>query len=116
MPVAAPPHPPAAAPPRPPAPVALGRRQPAPVEREENCTAAWTLVGVLLVFKAVTITLIFLTARPSETSIAMLVAMNWLWLIVLGILISVIPIGFWVRLVRARAKRRRLTHAEWHVE
>ena len=47
---------------------------------------------------------------------ALLVAMNWLWLIVLGILLSVIPIGFWLRLLRARAKRGRLERAEWNVE
>src|SRR5437763_10587768 len=111
MAVVAPPRPP-----RPQAPVALGRQRPRPIEQHDNCTAAWTLVGVLLVFKAVTITLIFLTARPSETSIAMLVAMNWPWLIVLGILLSVIPIGFWLRLLRARAKRNRLTQASWNAE
>ena len=96
--------------------MALGRQRPRPIEQHDNCTAAWTLVGVLLVFKAVTITLIFLTARPSETSIAMLVAMNWPWLIVLGVLLSVIPIGFWFRLLRARARRRQLKYAEWNVK
>ena len=107
--------PPAAPPPvRPRVAVAPGRRP--PVEHKDNCTAAWTLVGVLLAFKAVTITLIFLCAQPSGASIAMLVAMNWPWLIVLGLLISVIPIGYWYRLVRARANRGRLQKAEWSLD
>jgi membrane protein implicated in regulation of membrane protease activity len=95
--------------------VAPGRRPPITQQPEASCTAAWTLVGVLLAFKAVTITLIFLAARPSDNPIPMLLAMNWPWLIVLGLLISVIPIGFWIRLLRARARRRQLQRSEWNV-
>ncbi len=104
-----------AAPPRPPVQVALDPRPPAPVEREESCTAAWTLVGVLIAFKIVTITLVFVIAHPADNLVALLVAMNWPWLVPLGLLLTAIPFSFWFRLVRARAKRRRLKHAEWHV-
>lgn len=106
-----------ASPPRPPvvAAVAPGRRPPPPAESRPNCVAAWTLIGVLLVFKAVTITLIFFMARPNPQLVAQLVAMNWTWLIVLGILLSVIPSGLWFRLVRARSRRRQLQRLEWEL-
>jgi drug/metabolite transporter (DMT)-like permease len=103
-------------PPRPPVAVAPGRRPSAPVGEKVNCTAAWALVGVLLAFKAVTITLIIVVAYPGENLVPMVIAMNWPWLIVLGVLLSVIPFGFWFRLARARAKRRRLQRAEWRVD
>src|SRR5215212_1609601 len=106
MPVAGPPHAPIGPPPRPPALVAIGRRRPAPVERTANCTAAWTLVGVLCAFKIATIALILWLAYPHPHLGPMLLAMNWPWLIVLGMLLSVIPFGFWFRMARARAKRR----------
>jgi drug/metabolite transporter (DMT)-like permease len=77
--------------------------------------AAWTLIGVLLTFKAVTITLIFIMARPNDQLVVQLVAMNWLWLIVFGILMSAIPFGLWFRLMRARARRRQLQRSEWDV-
>lgn len=116
MSVASPPRAPLAPPPRPPGPVALGRRPPAPAERTVNCTAAWTLIGVLCAFKIATIALVFALAYPTHRNVVpMLAAMNWPWLIVLAVLLSVIPFGFWYRLVRVRARRRRLQHAEWHV-
>ena len=105
-----------AAPPRPPVRVATSPRPPTPVERQPDCTAAWTLVGVLLAFKLVTITLIFIAANPTDNLVPMLVAMNWPWLIVLGVLLSVVPFGYWLRLVRARARRRQLQRAEWELD
>lgn len=108
MPVASPPQPPVTA-------IHPGRRPPAPVERKPNCTAAWTLVGVLLAFKAITITLVFLAAHPADNLAAMLIAMNWLWLIVLGILLTAIPFGLWFRLLRARSRRRQLQRSEWEL-
>jgi hypothetical protein len=116
VPVAVPPQPPVAIPPRPPVALAPGRRPPAPIERDDSCTAAWTLVAVLIAFKIVTITLVVIAAHPREHLAAMIVAMNWPWLIVLGVLLSVVPFGCWLRLARARGKRRHLQHAEWHVD
>lgn len=104
-----------AAPPRPPVQVALGLGPPAPVEQEASFTAAWTLVGVLIAFKIVTITVVLVIAHPADNLVALLLAMNWVWLVPLVLLLGVIPFGYWLRLVRARAKRRRLQHAEWHV-
>lgn len=112
--------PPVAAPPAVPPPgstVALvpGRRPPPPGERDESCTAAWVLVAVLLAFKVVTITLVIVVATPHSDLLPMIVAMNWVWLIPLGLLISAIPFGYWYRLVRARTKRRQLLRAEWEL-
>jgi drug/metabolite transporter (DMT)-like permease len=119
MAVALPPHTPIAPPPSPPAPVALARRQPAPIERRVNTTAAWTLVGVLCAFKIVTISLIYglaITQRGGDPRIVpLLIVTQWPWLIPLALVISVIPFGFWYRMARARAKRRRLQYAEWNV-
>jgi hypothetical protein len=111
MSIAAPPRPPVR---RPPTAVSPERRPPPPGS-QPNCTAAWTLVGVLLAFKAVTITLILIVARPDDGLVVKLVAMNWLWLIVLGVLLSAIPFGLWFRLVRARSRRRQLQRSEWQV-
>jgi hypothetical protein len=73
------------------------------------------MIATLCAFKAVTIGLIVVAARPHAQLAPMLVAMNWPWLIVLGLLLSVIPFGFWLRLLRARARRRKLQQAEWSV-
>ena len=115
--VAPPPHAPIAPPPRPPLPVAVGRRRPVPPERDVNCTAAWTLIGMLCAFKIGTISLIFVLAYPSQDRllVPLLIAANWPWLIPLALVISAIPFGLWFRLVRARSKRRRLQYAEWNV-
>jgi sensor c-di-GMP phosphodiesterase-like protein len=72
-------------------------------------------VGVLIAFKIVTITLVLVVAHPADNLVALLVAMNWIWIVPIGLLVTAIPLGYWLRLVRARAKRRRLQHAEWHV-
>ena len=74
------------------------------------------LVGVLCGFKIVTIGLIFVLAQPNANLGPMLFAMNWVWLIPLALLLSVVPFAFWFRLLRARSKRRRLERSEWLVE
>jgi hypothetical protein len=74
------------------------------------------MVAVLVTFKLVTVVLILLVAQPTGSSLPMLLAMNWPWLIVLAVLLSVVPFGFWFRLARARAHRRRLQRAEWVLE
>lgn len=114
-----PPHTPLAPPPVPPASVALGRGRPAPVERTVNCTAAWTLIGVLCAFKILTIglitALVVAQGRQDPHFAALLIVTQWPWLIPLALVLSVIPFGLWFRLVRARARRRRLQYAEWNV-
>ena len=119
MAVALPPHTPLAPPPPPPGPVALGRRRPAPVERKVNCTAAWTLIGVLCAFKILTISLIVALAaahgRQDPHLTVLLLVTQWPWLIPFALVLSVIPFGLWFRLMRARSKRRQLQYAEWNV-
>jgi hypothetical protein len=111
--------PPPSAPPRvPPPPVRTAvdpARRPRPEGPPANCTAAWTLVGVLLVYKAVTIALIYVAASASNTAGFLLLATNWIWLIVLGIFLSVLPFALWFRLLRARSRRAQLRRSEWEV-
>jgi len=71
------------------------------------------MVAILVAFKIITIGIIVLAAQPDGSYLPLLIAMNWPWLVVLVILFSVVPFGFWFRLARARAKRRRLQRAEW---
>jgi hypothetical protein len=59
--------------------------------------------------------LIVFMARPNDQLALQLFAMNWLWLIVAGILVSVIPFGLWFRLIRARSRRRQMLRSEWEL-
>jgi hypothetical protein len=70
---------------------------------------------VLLVYKVVTIVLIYTAASATASAGFLLLATNWLWLIVLGIFLSVLPIALWFRLLRARSRRAQLRRSEWDV-
>jgi hypothetical protein len=70
--------------------------------------------GVLVAFKIWTVILI-LTLVTSWSTLAFLAATHVLWL-ALGAFLLWAPFLFWSRLVRVRAKRRKLQHAEWNVE
>ena len=97
------------------APVALGQPSHRPVPRDPDCRAAWTLVGVLLAFKVVTIGLVLAKATPvGPQLLLMLFAFNWIWLIPAALFLSVIPFAFWFRLVRARTRRRQRQRAEFY--
>lgn len=110
---------PPSAPPSPPTatrPIAVspGRR---PTEGEpESCVAAWAMVAVMLLFKAVLIGIVYIAAGGSAPAALLLFATNWMMLIVLGMLLAVIPFGLWFRLLRARRRRRQLRQAEWCLE
>ena len=73
------------------------------------------MIGVLLAFKVVTIGLILVVSNAAEMAILPLIAMNWLWLIVLGVFLSAIPFAYWCRLLRARSRRKQLKRSEWIV-
>ena len=70
--------------------------------------------GILLGFKIFTLILI-LWLTSSWQAVVFVVASHVMWLAVGAVLIAG-PAAFWARLVRGRAKRRRLVHQEWHVE
>jgi len=77
-------------------------------------TALWTLVWVMFTFKAVT-ALMILVMLPGEGTLSLLIAMHVPWFVGAAALVA-IPGIFWYRLVRVRAKRKRLIWEEWHVE
>ena len=76
--------------------------------------ALWTLIWVLLTFKIVTV-LMIAVMLPGEGTIKLLIATHVPWFFGGAALIA-IPGVFWYRLVKVRAKRKRLIWEEWHVE
>src|SRR4051812_28911625 len=107
MTVALPPQTPIAPPPLPPAPVATAPRPPAPTESPIDCTAAWAMVAVMCILKVATIVLIVMIAHGRDVqTIPVMIAINWPYAILFAVLLSLVPFGFWWRLVRVRAKRR----------
>ena len=110
---------PPSAPPSPPPttrPVAVAPGRRPPQGQTESCTAAWAMVAVMLLFKAVLIGIVYVAAGGTAPAALLLFATNWMLLIVLGMLLAVIPFGLWFRLLRARARRRQLRQAEWCLE
>ncbi|MPZ14713.1 MAG: hypothetical protein GEU73_09885 [Chloroflexi bacterium] len=82
----------------------------------EGRAALWTLVGIFVVFKLAT-TAMMIAAHPGavEATIAMFVAFHWPFVLV-GAVLGAGPLLFWLRLVRVRAKRKKLTLAEWRTD
>jgi hypothetical protein len=80
----------------------------------EDRRAMYAFFGVLVAFKLFTLILIFVLMTSRSTAI-FLVLSHFLWIGVAAVLIWA-PAVFWLRLMRVRAKRRRLQHAEWNVE
>jgi hypothetical protein len=76
--------------------------------------AIWTFVGVLVGFKLWSVFLIYLFADTSGTT-EFLLATHFLWIAV-PIALLVAPAIFWSRLIRARARRKKLLESEWNVE
>jgi len=80
----------------------------------ENRAAAWTLVSVVLGLKAWAALLILLN-QPTGRAVVFLLAMNWpLFLLVAAFLGASATV--WLRLLRVRARRRRLLWQEWDLE
>lgn len=80
----------------------------------EERRGLYAYVGILVGFKIWTLVII-LWLTSSWQTIIFLLAGHVLWFIV-GAIIVAGPAAFWMRLVRVRAKRRRLQYAEWHLE
>src|SRR6476659_10196331 len=81
---------------------------------EDSKAAAWTFVGMILVFKVVTSIIIFIMA-PSAHAFIFLLVMQWYWLL-LPITLIAVPLMFWLRLRRVRKERRQLIPSEWAVD
>lgn len=80
----------------------------------EGRAAVWTLVGIGVCFKLATALVILLDSRPASAAYGLLIAANWPLAFVVVLLVAG-PAMFWFRLVRVRAKRRRLHRGEWDV-
>lgn len=81
---------------------------------DEDRVALWTMIGVLCGFKLLTALLVFIM-MPSLGSAIFLLIFHWFWFVppvLVGIGISMT----WFRLVRGRAKRKRLRHAEFSLD
>lgn len=100
------------APPKP--PTAVAPRLPA--EEQESYAAAWAMVATLFAFKLVTLGLILIIARSRDEALPAILALNWPYLVVLVALLALLPLGFWLRLLRVRARRRALLAAEWRAD
>lgn len=79
----------------------------------EGRAAAWTLGGVIVVFKLWIIVLILLN-QPDWTAVEMMIALHWPFFLI-PIFLLAAPVAYWGRLVRVRARRRRLQWEEWNV-
>lgn len=79
----------------------------------EARAALWTFGGVIVAFKAWIVFLIILN-QPDWQAIEMMIALHWPFLLLPFFLIAA-PVAYWIRLLRVRAKRRRLQWEEWHV-
>jgi hypothetical protein len=80
----------------------------------EERKGLYAYVGILVGFKIWTLIIILYLTSSWDTVIFVL-AGHVLW-IGAGAVIVAGPAAFWARLVRVRAKRRKLQYAEWHVE
>lgn len=83
-------------------------------DTEVDWSAAWALLGVMVVGK-VLIMLALVMMMPSPRMLVFLAAYNWSWIVLTLVLVGG-PVAFWWRLWRMRRKRAALLHAEWHVE
>lgn len=81
---------------------------------DEQSPGLWSFVAILLGFKLWTLLLILLFAT-SWATVRFLIATHVLW-ISIGAVVLWGPAILWFRLIRARARRRELQRAEWHVE
>jgi hypothetical protein len=84
------------------------------MDEGEDLKAAWGMVWVMIAFK-VGLTMWILAAFPSGQNLFMQIALNWPWLLAAAIFLAG-PSIFWWRMLRVRAKRAKLQHAEWHVD
>lgn len=87
-------------------------------EPEDNLTAAWTYVGVLIAFKFVGLAIILwamLQAGGFSDTLPFIVLYHLPWVIG-ALVLAYFPIAFWYRRLRARSRRHRLLWSEWHVD
>ncbi len=76
---------------------------------------AWTYFGILFAYKLWTAVLVFVFFAWTAGNLNLVIMMHAMWIAVILAVIA-IPALYYYRLVRARAKRERLKHSEWHTD
>lgn len=74
----------------------------------------WMMIITLLIVKIGGLIAIFMI-DPSEMAALFAIVSTWLWVVVLGILLSS-PAAFWWRKRRVRSRLAELQRAEWMVD
>jgi hypothetical protein len=74
----------------------------------------WTFFWMIVGFKVATSIAIFVMMPTAHNAIFQL-GMNW-YVFLPALVVVLLPTVFWFRLLRVRAKRRKLIRAEWNVE
>ena len=80
----------------------------------EDRRGLYAFLGILVGFKIWTLVIILWLTSTWQT-VVFLLAGHVLWFFAAAVLL-VGPAAFWTRLIRVRAKRKKLQHAEWNVE
>lgn len=76
---------------------------------------AWTYFGILFGFKLWTAILVLVFFAWSSGNLNLLLMVHVPWIILL-LVAAAIPLLYYYRLVRVRAKREELKHKEWHLD
>jgi hypothetical protein len=76
---------------------------------------AWIYFGILFGFKLWTALLVLVFFAWSSGNLNLLLMVHVPWILAI-IVIAAIPLAYYYRLVRVRAKRAELQHKEWHTD
>jgi|SRR5215208_6225091 len=83
-------------------------------EADEKSTA-WAFIWTLFAFKVVTIVATFWFAAGSLDAAIILLATNWIWLVIPVFAIAG-PLAFHYRMRRARRRRAAMMRSEWMLD
>jgi len=74
----------------------------------------WLMIAALVIAKVGGLVVVF-AVDPSEMAAMFAIVSTWLWIVVLGILLSS-PAAFWWRKRRVRSRLAELQRSEWMVD
>ena len=74
----------------------------------------WMMISAMVIVKVGGLIVVF-AVDPSELAATFAIVSTWLWMVILGILLSG-PTAFWWRKRRVRSRRAELQRSEWMVE
>lgn len=82
---------------------------------QDEKTTVWAFVWTLFAFKIVTILATFWAAAGSMDAAIILIATNWIWLLIPGFALSG-PVVYHLRIRRVRRRRAAMVRAEWMLD